>query len=466
MNRLARGCRCDHPRAAAERRLALLLGSFTLGLLLAALIAGAPASFAQSDEDLEAQINGTPAGASLELPARDYYVDGTIDVQAHGQHVDANGARFIATAQGYPVFRITGSGLRLEDTTVIGRNQAHKAARPPGADSFQFGNPTSWEWDHGYAVEAASDITLAGVRAYDVWGDGVAVQYAQSDVAVPSRNVHIVPSASRIPEFRHVGRNGVSFVSAVNSSLQGAHIADVHGLWAVDIEPDTAEQDAQGITIAGNRLGSSPWSQVNLNGPWFESGGDGHVFADISVVDNVIPGPPDSDQPSIWIHPNGHRVAGVKVVGNDVVAGRKGIRVSQADGGVVTGNSVCPGAFSSFLGVQLLETTGIAEYGNECRHSSTPGVTPPEAPGVTQQDAPAATPCCGARRGRRCCDAMTKARVRKLCAKLRRTRSHKQRRRLRAKLGAKRCAKARRQVVTRWTSPHRKIGHADRRTRD
>jgi hypothetical protein len=58
----------------------LLLGYFTLGLLLAALIADAPTSFAQSDEDLEAQINGTPAGASLELEARDYYVDGTIDV--------------------------------------------------------------------------------------------------------------------------------------------------------------------------------------------------------------------------------------------------------------------------------------------------------------------------------------------------------------------------------------------------
>lgn len=195
----------------------------------------AATSNAQSDEDLEAQINGTPAGATLELAAQDYYVDAPIDVQAHGQHVDANGARFIATTHGYSVFRITGSGLRLEDATAIGNNQAHKAARPPGGDAFQFDHPTSWEWDHGYVVESASDVTLAGVRAYEMWGDGVAVQYRSGDSAVPSRNVQIVPSASRTPEFRHVGRNGVSFVSAVNSSLQGAHIADVHGIWAVDI---------------------------------------------------------------------------------------------------------------------------------------------------------------------------------------------------------------------------------------
>jgi hypothetical protein len=348
------------------RRLALLLGFFTLGLLLATLLADAPTSFAQSDEDLEAQINGTPAGATLELEARDYYVDGSIDVQGHGQHVDANGARFIATAQGYPVFRITGSGLRLEDTTVIGRNQAHKAARPPGADAFQFGNPTSWEWDHGYAVDGASDITLAGVRAYEVWGDGVAVNPDRGDVAVAARNVHIVPSASRIPEFRHVGRNGVSFISAVNSSLRGAHIADVHGIWAVDIEPNTGEQDVQGITIAANWLGGSPYAPVNLNGPG-QGGGDGRVFADIRVADNVIYRPAESGEPSIFIHPNGYRVPGVEVVGNAVVAGREGIHVSQADGGVVKRNSVCPGAHSAFLSVQLTNTTGIAEYGNECR---------------------------------------------------------------------------------------------------
>lgn len=357
--------------------------------LLLILIAGvfAPTAAADTAAQLEAQINGTPAGATLQLPAEDHYISESIDIDAHGQAVFANGARFIATTHGFSVFRIRGgNGLWLQDATAIGANQAHKAARPPGADQWDQTSATSWEWDHGFEVAGATDIVLAGVRAYDVWGDGVAVQYAALDV--PSRYVQIIPSATRNPEFRHVGRNGVSFISAVHSRLEGAEISDIHGLWSIDIEPDNHEQVLHHVTIARNRIGGSLGAPITLQGPYHATA-VGNVFAHLRIVDNVVYEKSGAwgNGRSISVGPSmGHSLAGLEITGNRLV---EGIYVANAYNGTVAHNIICPAG-----SVDLDNTSNVTAFDNGCScncAAATAAVAPSLAPVAAPAPAPPTT---------------------------------------------------------------------------
>lgn len=197
--------------------------------------------------DLAAWLTGLPAGSSVSLGAsegRVYRIDGALKVDGASGLTISDAAVRVAVpsaeldSQGRSLRRHLWfthcTDLTLDRISVVGQNVTDDDGAPVDQDGQAAYDPKR-EWEHALAVEDCDRITVTGLTADAIYGDGAywrRVTDGHLDGFTVSRN----------------GRQGVAMVSTSGLRLLNGVIR--HGRRSgVDLEPNSPDEMIQDVEI-------------------------------------------------------------------------------------------------------------------------------------------------------------------------------------------------------------------------
>jgi Right handed beta helix region len=332
---------------------------------------------------LQSLINRVPDGGTVRLRRHGAYrVDGTLLLlERNNFKIDGNGARIFATTTGAPdrshLLVIGGANLVIHDLEIDGAN--------PYAGLNDLAYQEKMVGQHGIRLEGPTNIEIARVRIYDVYGDFVYI--GRRIDGKFSDGVWIHDSV-----FSKNGRQGVSVTAGRNIVIERNVITDVRRA-TVDLEPNSPTWGAENVQILDNQIGPGRLLFVAMGG----SGPVNQVVVARNTLRghslSVIESPPaDARRGGFWIIGNTSdspvtrsplnftRTDGVVVTGNTlpmIRAGESFVRATDVCGLAVSGNTLTPGN---------VQVSGAAPCG------APPALTPPPPPAAAGRPVSGAGP--------------------------------------------------------------------------
>ena len=219
-------------------------------------------------------IKSVPNGSTLSFRAGGCYrIDGSVKIEdRYGLILDGNGATFRAfTAADYGrrhFWFFGGGNLRIRNVVVRG---AHATA---GARSGSY--VPAREGQHGFAFQGVQGAVLEGSRAFEVYGDGVAIagEVRSGKTKVPSRNIVV-----RSNRFERTGRHGMSISWGERVTVESNYIGDI-GYDGIDVETDARSWNPKELVFRNNAFGDTWLIPFAFGGPGF--------ITDVIVSGNVM----------------------------------------------------------------------------------------------------------------------------------------------------------------------------------
>ena len=310
------------------------------------------------DAEIRAWLASVPDNAVARFAAGGCYgQDATIVLSDRTElTVDGNNATFKALTQGdigRRNWRIQGgSRVTLKNMTVLGVN--------PKAGIFEGSYDRAYEYQHGYSIEGTQGAALENVKAYDVYGDFVAVHHDERFnpyTTDPARNITI-----RNAHFARSGRQGVSPTNVEGLLLESSYLGDVN-MNAVDVELDFDEAKGRDIRIVGNTFGPVRFSVLANVG----AGVDPNV-GPISLDGNTMVGPLVSCRPPVHAETAtaGRYRSGYVIRNNRFMTLGNAFDFIRAKSVEVSGNTVSFvfGGCGTSSGVGLVDSHGVSVSGN------------------------------------------------------------------------------------------------------
>lgn len=268
---------------------------------------------------LQAWLDGLPSSDVVARLAtgRCYRVEGTLEIVAKARFtLDGRGATLRAFTLG-PDDR---HGLRTRAHLSVSGSQAVTVIDlvvdggdlSPGRVEDDEPSVGATEAQHGFRIDGATDpsdprrgpnqdITLTGVVADRVRGDGVYVR-ASSDVVV--RDARLGSSGG--PEPGGLGRHGVAVVSGTDVVVESSVVANAANA-TLDIEPNLEHDAIAGVTFRDNEVVQGPDGPPGLT--FVANGGAAAPIEEVAIVGNRLRGKP------LWLvssppHPDGYPYSG------------------------------------------------------------------------------------------------------------------------------------------------------------
>lgn len=207
-------------------------------------------------ESLMAQLDAIPDGALIRIDPGTYRIDGTVLLEnRHGLTLDLSNVTFhneIAADRTDRHVEIVDS----TDITLIGlRMESTNTQEDPDRPGFPIYNPER-EHQHAFGVYDSQGISLRGVAASAVWGDGLYIAGSSDGVNVNGFTV------------TGVGRQGIAIVEGANIVVDGYTLTGGRQS-GFDIEPNTSDAVVRNVTIRNATISS--WQVA------FTAGGAGFV---------------------------------------------------------------------------------------------------------------------------------------------------------------------------------------------
>lgn len=309
------------------------------------------------DAEIRSWLASVPDNAVARFAASGCYgQDGTIVVADRTDlTIDGNGSTFKALTVGdigRRNWRVQGgSGITLKNMAAVGAN--------PKAGILDGSYDGAREYQHGYSIEGTQGATLDGVKAYDVYGDFVAVHHDERFnpyTTDPARRITI-----RNAHFARSGRQGVSPTNVEGFTLEGSYLGDVN-MNAVDVELDFDEARGKDIRIAGNTFGPVRFSVLANVG----AGVDPNV-GPITLDANTMVGPLVSCRPPVHVEATtGRYRSGYVVTNNRFMTLGNAFDFIGAKDVEVSGNTVTFtfGGCGTASGVGLIDSHGVSVTAN------------------------------------------------------------------------------------------------------
>lgn len=330
----------------------------------------APATIAANcsrpvDAEIRAWLATVPDNAVARFAANGCYgQDGTIMLSDRtALTVDGNGSTFqtLTTGDiGRRNWRLEGgSGITVKNMTVRGAN--------PRAGITEGAYDPAREYQHGYSVEGTQGATLDNVKAFDVYGDFVAVHHDERYnpyITAPARNITV-----RNAHFERNGRQGVSPTNVEGFVLESSYLGAVN-MNAVDVELDFNEARGRDIRISGNTFGAVRFSVLANVGAGLESN-----VGPMTLDGNTMVGPFVSCRPPVHAEASaGQYRSGYRITNNTFMTLGDAFDFIGAKDVTVTGNTVTFtfAGCGTAAGVGLVNSHGVSVTANAFRGAAQP----------------------------------------------------------------------------------------------
>ncbi len=273
---------------------------------------------------LQEFIDSVPDGALIVFPEEaEYLIEGTLTLSdRHDLAIEGNGALFrskdkVTTGGRLDIRNRAHWRVNNDSSNIVIRNVAVRGPNDAGGLSDEAWD-ASREAQHAFDIDGASNVTLEGVRASYVFGDGA---YIRSD--------HVVLRQSRI---HNIGRQGVAVANCEDVLIEENDIRDVRrGIF--NVEQYGAGWASDNVRILNNTTGRSRLL-------WMPISGSG-VAGSVLVAGNVMAARTGIPVITNIARESGRRGPFVAVDNHFVVGGspQAAFRLQGIDGLLFAGNS-------------------------------------------------------------------------------------------------------------------------------